>query len=385
MTGPAMAASLPVTAVSDVDGLVAAAVRESLVAEEELGVQVAAVVDGRMVVHVTGGFTEPQRRSPVAVDSLFPMFSATKGIVAAACLAMLDAGALRLDEPVSRVWPELAQAGKEAVSLRHILTHTAGVPQMPAGTTVETMCDWDAMVAGVAALSPLWPPGSQVAYHAYTYGWLAGEVLRRIDGSGCGVDAIVRRLVLAPAATEDVWLGVPATHEHRIVDLVGMRGRERADAELYRQAIPEHLDTGPEVYGRSDVRRACLPGAGGVGTAIALARVYDRLARATPASWMARGASIWEERPDAVVGRPVPRGLGFWVSGSTRSPQSAPLDGAPGRFGHPGAGGSIAWADVDLGAGFAVLRNRLTPEGWRDPSLQRIVNATVTAIRRHKY
>ncbi|MQA17746.1 MAG: serine hydrolase, partial [Pseudonocardiaceae bacterium] len=121
------------------------------------------------------------------------------------------------------------------------------------------------------------------------------------------------------------------------------------------------------------------------GTALALARVYDWLTRATPAGWTARGASIWEERPDAVVGRAVPRGLGFWVSGSTRAPQSAPLDGAHGRFGHPGAGGSIAWADVDLGAGFAVLRNRLTPEGWRDPSLQRIVAATVAAIRSHRY
>lgn len=380
MTEPTRAAP-PVTTLSDVDGRVSAAVRESLAAGEELGVQVAAVVDGEVVVQVAGGFADPQRRRLVTVDSLFPMFSATKGIVAAACLAVLDAGALRLDEPVTRAWPELAAAGKDGVNLRHILTHTAGIPQMPEGITVEAMCDWDTMVAAVAALPALWPPGSQVAYHAYTYGWLAGEVLRRIDGSGCSVDAIVRRLVLTPSGVEDVWLGVPSDQEHRIVDLVGMRGRERADAALYRRAIPEHLDTGPEVYGRSDVRRACLPGAGAVGTAVALARVYDRLTRVTPASWTARGTSIWEERKDAVVGRAVPRGLGFWVSGSSRSPQPAPLDGAYGRFGHPGAGGSIAWGDVELGAGFAVLRNRLTPEGWRDPSMQRIVRAAIAAAR----
>jgi CubicO group peptidase (beta-lactamase class C family) len=161
-----------------------------------------------------------------------------------------------------------------------------------------------------------------------------------------------------------------------------MTGRDRADPGLYRRAIPEQLDTGPEVYGRSDVRRACLPGAGAVGTALALARVYDRLSRAEAGSWTARATTIWDERHDMVTGRPVPRGLGFWVSGSTRSPQEVPLNGGRGRFGHPGAGGSIAWADGDLCAGFAVLRNKLSPEGWRDPSMQRLTGAVIDAVRR---
>jgi len=372
VSGPA------VTVLSDVDGTVADAVRQSLASGEELGLQVVAVQDGRVVAHVVGGFAEPAARTPVAPDSLFPMFSATKGVVAAACMAVLDAGVLTLDEPVARLWPELAASGKDRVSLRHILTHAAGIPQMPAGCTVEMMCDWDAMVAAVAALEPLWAPGSTVGYHAYTYGWLAGEVLRRIDGGQRGADAVVRSLVTAP----DIFLGVPAAEEHRIVELVAMTGPEREDPGLYRRAIPEHLDTGPEVYGRSDVRRACLPGAGAVGTALSLARVYDRLSRAEAGTWTARATAIWDERHDMVTGRPVPRGLGFWVSGSTRSPQAVPLDGAPGRFGHPGAGGSIAWADRDLGAGFAVLRNRLSPQGWRDLSMQRLTRAVIDAVRR---
>jgi CubicO group peptidase (beta-lactamase class C family) len=233
------------------------------------------------------------------------------------------------------------------------------------------------MTRAVAAMEPLWAPGTTVAYHAYTYGWLAGEVLRRIDGAGRCVDAIVAATLREP----EFFLGLPAAHDHRVVELVAMQAREREDPGLFRRAIPPHLDTGPEVYGRTDVRRACLPGAGAISTALALARIYDRLSRAAPGSWTARASSIWDERHDAVMGRQVPRGLGFWVSGSTRSPQPPPLHGEPGRFGHPGAGGSIAWADASLGAGFAVLRNRLTPDGWKDPSMQRIVGAAIAAAR----
>jgi CubicO group peptidase (beta-lactamase class C family) len=368
---------VPLTVLRDVRGAVAAAVRDSLDRGEELGIQVAVVRGGRTVAHVVGGYADTGRRTPVSADSLFPIFSATKGVVAAACLALLDTAAVTLDEPLVRVWPTLGTAGKERLSLRHILTHTAGIPQMPDDTTVEAMCDWNRMVTAVAALEPLWEPGRQVAYHAYTYGWLAGEVLRRVDGSGRGVDAIVRGLVGDQARADGIHLGVPAEREHHVVDLVAMAARGRPDAALFRRAIPGHLDTTPEVYGRSDVRRACLPGAGAVGTALGLARVYDRLSRA--GGWTARGTRVWDERHDAVMGRAVPRGLGFWVSGSHRSPQPVPLDGGPGRFGHPGAGGSIAWADAELGAGFAVLRNRLTPDGWRDDSMRRIAGAAIAA------
>jgi CubicO group peptidase (beta-lactamase class C family) len=375
----------PLVVGADVDGHVASAVRHAITNGDEVGVQVAAVSQGNLLVQVAGGWFGPLATShPVTSDALFPVYSATKGVIAAACLRLLDMGLLVLDQPLAQLWPAFGAAGKERVSVRHMLTHTAGVPQMPAGTTVEQMCDWNYMTEAVAALTPRWEPGTQVAYHAYTFGWLAGEVLRRATGkaaSAAGVVEAVRQSVAAPAGTDDFLLGVPLERHASIVDLVGVAGRAHDADSLYRSAIPVHLDTGPEVYGRSDVRQAVLPGAGAHATATALARIYDWLARQDPDSWITRGQAVWEGRFDAVVGRPVGRGLGFWVSGSTAA-QGPPLDGGPGRFGHPGAGGTIAWGDRELGAGFAVTRNRLTPLGWNDPSVRRLVAAAYVAARR---
>jgi CubicO group peptidase (beta-lactamase class C family) len=372
-------ADVPVSVTADVDGIVESAVRAVIADEGEIGVQVAAVRGGSEIVHVVGGWTSPERTRPVAGDDLFTIFSATKGVVAAACLQLIDAGELELDAPLRSLWPELAAQGKEDLSLRHVLTHSAGIPQMPEQTTIEQMCDWDHMVKAVAALEPLWPPGTQVAYHAYTFGWLAGEVVRRCVGTADVADA-ARGLVCDTTTQDGFYLGVPADQEHRVVDLSAVPARGREDTELFRRSLPAHLDTGPEVYGRSDVRRAPLPGAGGLANAISMARIYDQIVHADPASWLRRGTMLWDERPDAVVGRAVPRGLGFWVSGSQVAPQEKPLHGGPGRFGHPGAGGSIAWGDHEAGVGIAILHNRLTPDGWRDRSIRRVVDAIYEAL-----
>jgi CubicO group peptidase (beta-lactamase class C family) len=377
--------AVPAGALVDVDGIVEAAAREGIRTFGELGLQVSAVVDGQPIVDVAAGWADIARQRPVDSDSLFPLFSATKGVVAAACAELLESGALSLDEPIAKLWPEFAVAGKSRVSLRHVLTHTAGLPQMPPDTTVEQMCDWDHMVRALAAMAPMWEPGSRVGYHAYTYGWLAGQALKLAAGTGEDVATLVRRLACEPAGATDFWLGIPADVEDRVVSLVAMEvAAPRQDMGLFRLAIPAHLDTSPEVYGRSDVRQACLPGAGGIGTAAAMARIYGRLAVLDHRSWARRAGQVWEQRTDTVTGRAVARGLGFWVSGSTEAPLGPPLDGGPGRFGHPGAGGSIAWADADLGAGFAITRSRMTALGWNDPSIVALVEAAYSAVRRHR-
>ncbi|MDQ1737907.1 MAG: hypothetical protein QOH56_4158, partial [Pseudonocardiales bacterium] len=123
--------AVPAGALADVDGIVEAAAREGIRTFGELGLQVSAVVDGQPIVDVAAGWADIARQRPVDSDSLFPLFSATKGVVAAACAELLESGALSLDEPIAKLWPEFAVAGKSRVSLRHVLTHTAGLPQMP--------------------------------------------------------------------------------------------------------------------------------------------------------------------------------------------------------------------------------------------------------------
>jgi CubicO group peptidase (beta-lactamase class C family) len=243
------------------------------------------------------------------------------------------------------------------------------------------------MVRALEQSASAWTPGQQVGYHAYTYGWLAGEVLSRAYGR-TDVGALVRELVVTPAGVDDVWIGIPADIEHRVVTLHRGAQRERPGDSLFRRTIPLDLDTGPEVYGRSDVRQACLPGAGGIGSALALAHVYSRLAhRARVDGWFAEAARLCEERTDVVLEMAVPRGLGYYVSGAgSGSPAaglSPPFGAAPGRFGHPGAGGPIAWADIELGAGFAITRNWMTGLGWNDPPIQTLIAAAYEAAGGH--
>ena len=373
-------------------------VAEQAVAAGETGLQLGASLaraDGAdvavdVLVDVAAGVADPATGAPVTSGSLFPVFSATKGVVAAAAVAALADGSVPdLDVPLVDVWPEL---GRRGVTLRHLLTHTAGVPQMPPGTTVEQMCDWEHMVDAVGALQPLWPAGEQVGYHAYTYGWLVGEVLRRTCARP-GEDAgdVVRRLACAPAGTDDFWIGLPDSDHARVVTLSRDGRRDAEPGSLFRQAIPADLDTGQEVFGRPDVRRAVLPGAGGIGSAVSLARTYARMAALAAAGdaagplgrWARTAGSLSEQRDDLVLGAPVPRGLGFYVSGSTTWPQGPPLDGPAGRFGHPGSGGTIAWGDTALGAGFAVCRSRMTATGWNDPLVRGLcaeLRAAVAAI-----
>ena len=356
----------------------------------EIGLQVAVVVDGVVAAEIAVGTADQTSGAPVDDRSLFPVFSATKGVVAAAAAAALAAGDVHLDEPVQTVWPGL----RHGITLHHLLTHTAGLPLVPTGTDVARMCDWEAMVTAMEAETPLWGPGSAVGYHAYTYGWLVGETLRRAAGERHeDAGTVIRRLACLPAGTDDFWLGLPDSEHHRVVTLY-RHGARSAEGPLRRGAIPADLDTGQEVFGRPEVRRAVLPGAGGIGTARSLALVYDRLAClasdavATPepdrgalGRQLLESTAVCEERTDIVLGTPVPRGLGFYVSGSVRSPQEAPLEGPHGRFGHPGAGGSIAWGDQELRAGFAVLRNRMTPLGWNDPVVRRLATAASDAVR----
>jgi CubicO group peptidase (beta-lactamase class C family) len=373
---------------ADVDGLVEAAVQELLAGQGEVGLQVSVVVAGRPVVDVAGGVADRDTDAPVGPESLFTVFSATKGVTAATALALAAAGAVDLDRPVAAVWPEFAAAGKQDVTPVHLLTHTAGIPQLPAGVTVEMMCDWAAMAEATAALEPLWAPGTTTSYHAYTYGWAVGELLRRALGTDRTLSALVGEHVTGPAGATDFFLGVPAEEEARVVTLYRSADEPSRQSALALRAIPPEVATVPEVYNRSDVRRACLPAAGGISNARSLATIYGMLAKGGAVggrqvikeACVQEGTREWRREVDQVIGLPTARGLGFNVSSDTGDP--APFDNAHRTAGHPGAGGSIAWADFDRRAGIAITRNRLTARGWRGPEVQRLITAVNTVLDR---
>jgi CubicO group peptidase (beta-lactamase class C family) len=148
----------------------------------EIGLQVAAYVNGELVVDTWTGVADEATGQLVDGDTLFTSWSTTKGFVATCLHILADRGQVDYDTPVAAYWPEFGVQGKDVVTVRDALTHRAGVPQMPEGVTPKMMTDWDAMCAAIASLTPLWKPGTTVCYHAWTFGWIIGELVRRIDG-----------------------------------------------------------------------------------------------------------------------------------------------------------------------------------------------------------
>ena len=170
----------------------------------EVGAAVCIVVDGVTVVDLAGGWADPVKGAPWRDDTLVNFYSVGKAFVALLVLQLVDAGLVALDDPIARVWPEFATAGKEGATLRHALCHRAGVPAIREPLRNEDLWDWDRMAGALAATAPWWEPGTRHAYHTNTYGHLLGEVVRRVSGEPCG-----RRLAALAAPLEaDLYVGV---------------------------------------------------------------------------------------------------------------------------------------------------------------------------------
>jgi CubicO group peptidase (beta-lactamase class C family) len=353
----------------------------------EVGLQVCVVLGGTRIVDVAGGWRNRERGELLGTDGLVTVFSATKGVLSAAVLAAAASGWLDLDRPVAAVWPEFGAAGKDAVTARQLLTHTAGIPLMPPDVSIADMCDWTQMTSRIATLRPIWPAGVTMGYHAYTFGWAVGELLRRAVDPSATLPDVVRALVLDPTGAEGFWLGIGDDQADRVAELYrnGPAPVATPRSDLAARAIPPALATEPVVYNRADVRRACLPAAGGISNARSLAAVYAMLAtdgavgdkQVIPAAWVHEAASVHRDDVDQVTGLATARGLGFIVSAASQG--LPPFDSTRSTLGHPGAGGSIAWADRCTGSAAALTRTALTRDGWRDPVVQELI-ATVNQV-----
>jgi CubicO group peptidase (beta-lactamase class C family) len=387
--------ALAIAVARDVDGIVADAARAAFAGSSEVGMQVAVCRGDDVIVDVSVGYADADRR-PVESSTLFPVFSVTKGLVSSGVLRACDEGLLELGAPIADYWPQFAGAGKSGASVADLLTHSVGIPAMPDGATVEQMCDWQHMVQAVERMTPIWSPGTATGYHAYTYGWIAGELLRRVRGDA-GTPAATMNAVLADLGVTDFWIGLPDTEADRVATLyTAPSGPRPAPTPLFARALPSALRPQPAVFNRAEVRRACLPAAGGIGTATALARLYGALAAqavdgrqgarepggggAVPlrASTVRRAAELRTDAEDRVLGQRVRKGLGFFLDGPD-NPQTVPM-GRHAAFGHPGSGGSTAWADTTLGVGIAITKNWMARPD--EPSILTLAEAARTAAER---
>ena len=358
----------------------------------EIGVQVAAYLDGVQVVDAWGGVADPATGRKVDGETLFNVYSVTKAVAATALHIQVDRGLLDYNAPVARYWPEYAAKGKESTTVRDVLTHRACVPQMPADVTPERMCDWDWMTRAIAALEPLAPPGTRTLYLSMTFGWIVGELVRRTDPRHRSLGRFIREEIAQPLDITDLWVGIPDSVEPRIATQVNDMRPIPPEylPPLFLASMPEQVALTPVVFERPDVRRAEVAGVGGIFNARSEARFWAMLAgmgelggvrilsrRLVEAFNQPRGHS--DELDQVMFNIPVPISMGgFWLGGPQTPVCSAK---SPRALCHPGQGGSIGWADPDTGLAVAICHNRLfnasTPE--EDPILP-IANAIRTGL-----
>jgi CubicO group peptidase (beta-lactamase class C family) len=353
---------------SDMQRQVQQAIDRLVESGTERGIQVAVYRHGEQVVDAVAGVADPANGRPVTSATVFYNFSICKGATATVAHVLAERGLFGYDTPVAELWPEFAAHGKQAVTVRQVLNHTAGVPGIPLDTTVEDLCDWDKMCAAIADAELWWEPGTKVGYHAYTFGYIVGELARRATDKP--ISQVLREEVAGPlGVAEELWFGMPASEHHRLARLEDEPGAaEQAaqmmaamppDLPLFRSA-PMELFPSAELGNRADTLAADIP-AGGKTSARAIARMYAALVgevdgvRLLPPERLAEATAVSSSGMDEVFGMPTTWGLGYPIGGPSGDAQDTPT-----VFGSGGVGGSFACGDTASGIAWAVTKNRVS-------------------------
>lgn len=360
----------------------------------EVGAACSVYKDGHKVVDLWGGVKERGTDVPYGEDTLQLVFSTTKGATAICANLLAQRGELDVDAPVSTYWPEFKAAGKGDIPVRWLLCHKAGLPVVDSALSLEEVLAWDPIVEALAAQAPVWEPGTTHGYHALTYGWLVGEVVRRITGKSLGTffaDEVAGPLGL------DFWIGLPETERERVAPLVTWSTpKDPAMAELMEQFMGPDTMLGkalggpggiftsePGIFNRPEVWAGEMPAANGITDARSLARMYAGVAGtveggpAEPllgADQIARATELQTEGADQVLYLETTFGLGFFLASAMAR------YGVPGNFGHTGAGGSVGFADPTNGIGFGYVMNRMMQGLLGDPRSSGLIQATYDSI-----
>jgi CubicO group peptidase (beta-lactamase class C family) len=352
--------------VSDQDRLAFERVLRSALDRGEKGVQVAAYLGDELVLDGWIGESD-SRGTPVTGSTLFPIFSVTKGLAATAVHLQAERGLIDYDASAATYWPEFKANGKQDISVRQLLTHQSGLPQMPPGVTKQRLQDWDWCVENIAALEPILPAGGS-AYASLSYGWLLGELVRRTDPVGRGFAEFVRAEILDPLGIDDFYVGMNGRQHDRIAELTVNATLRTDPPPLRALCMPPAVEPGV-LWNDPVLYDAVIPGAGGIANARSVARLFAMLAGKGAVGGRRllseeRVLSFTQPRPDPhhvdpVLGQVPGIGVGgYWLGGD--SPPAEPVIGTgPYTLASNGAGGSIAWADLDTGLAVAICHNRM--------------------------
>jgi len=385
-----------------VDGLVEPgfeAVRDAFIRNfaehDEVGAGFSLHVEGHKVVDIWGGVADPDTGRAYDEQTLQLVFSTTKGATASCVNLLIQRGLIDLDAPVATYWPEFAQAGKESIPVRWLMGHRAGLVTVDKPLSLEEVLAWDPIVDALAVQEPLWEPGTAHGYHAVTFGWLLGELIRRVDGRGLG--QFFHDEIAAPLGLE-FWIGLPESEEPRVAPLLGGIAQDPAELSEEARALYEQF-MGPEsLLGRAltlngafaqsnwdsrEVHAAEIGAANGITNARSLSRMYAGLAGplegadASPLytrEQMDAARTTQTSGADKCLFFETTFGLGYMTS----SPFS-PYGGA-GSFGHAGAGGSVGFADPDNQIAVGYVMNKMMQNLSGDPRTRGLIQASYEAV-----
>jgi CubicO group peptidase (beta-lactamase class C family) len=386
---------------------VQAAFEENFRSRGEVGASVCIEVDGQRTVDLGAGIADISTGAPWTPETLSLVFSSTKGATALCAHLLLDRGELDLHAPVSRYWPGFRQAGKAGVTVAMCLDHSAGVPGFREPIKTDGFLDWDYVVERLEREQPFWEPGTRHGYHSMTFGWTVGELVRRVSGQSLG--AFFQTEVAEPLGL-DFWIGLPEEQERRVsallapvvdpVELAKMPAVKALAADP-ESSTAKSLDntggygvfafddeTGRGVFDSREYHAAELGGSGGITTARGLAGMYSPLALggaellSKKQVMLMRRVSMATHR-DEITHLPLRFGLGYMRATDCRHLPAGELlsmslgDGA---FGHPGAGGSIGFADPDHRMSFGYHMNQMGPAALIDQRAQSLIDAAYDCL-----
>jgi CubicO group peptidase (beta-lactamase class C family) len=353
----------------------------------EVGAAVCVYVDGRAVVDCWGGIADTRTNAPWNEDTIVLVYSSTKGVTSVCMSTMVERGLLDPDATVASVWPEFAAGGKDAITIGQALSHQAGLPYVEGDFTLEECLAWDPMVDAIARQAPIWEPGTKHGYHMRTFGWIAGELVRRADPQHHTIGAYFRDEIATPLGL-DFWIGLPESCEPRVARLVppsvdlleALKGL--GDQLLIARVFPNpggHFAY-DDMWNTRPLHACELPSSNGIGSARALARLYascvgevDGIRTLQPATLE---AAIVERAcgPDEVIMTETCFGLGFMLGPSFGAANP------PRAVGHAGAGGSLAFGDPDRNIAFGYVMNDLRFDPTGDPRSEELVRAVYRCL-----
>lgn len=347
----------------------------------DLGASFAVLKDGETLVDLWAGYRDRERQVPWTQDTLVNVWSTTKGIAAIAVALLVDRGKLRYSDLVSQHWPEFGCNGKEAITVSQALSHQAGLPGFDEPITLEEFLDWDTAVARLAQQTPMWTPGTKNSYHAMTYGFLAGELIRRVSGQRIGAFVSAE---LARPLNADLFIGLPASEEHRVALTVpSPKELELPVDDIPPEALASITNPAmePTLPHTRAWRAAEIPAGNGHCSALGLARLYGMVGNGGSLGGSLEGQALLSdagfdalnevqtERVDIQIGIAP-----YWRNGLSGNPNGMYGPG-PNAVGHSGWGGSFGCVDRDQRLGMGYVCNQMGHEALGDPRAVALANA----------